>query len=271
MGKIIGFGNGLGIRKGSNVNFSREVDIYKQGLTTPLSSDQDLKLRSFVVDLKKGLGIKNLSDAFDVMYILAGETAESSLKNLVKDAYHCTAVNAPAFTKFEGFTGDGASNYLDTNYNANEHGDKYTVNNASFGIYRRSGSSSVALIGARSTYSSAISIVPGGVSYLVINMNETDAAFDIPYTQHGIYILTRPNSSQIIAHANGNKYNATKSSAGMPNLNNWILGRNYQSGQFSSVQISFAFFGRNLTDSDVNVLKDLIESYMDSNGKGVIA
>ena len=86
-----------------------EVTAYIDGLTTPLSSGQLTALNTFVKALKDGLSITLLSEVFDVMYILAGETEESSLRNLIKRAHDAEAVNSPTFTTLEGFTGDASS------------------------------------------------------------------------------------------------------------------------------------------------------------------
>jgi hypothetical protein len=71
-------------------NSVAEVVTYTTGLTTPLSAGQIAKLNTLVLSLRSGLGISLLSDAFDVLYLFAGETSESSLRNLVKNANHAT-------------------------------------------------------------------------------------------------------------------------------------------------------------------------------------
>ena len=48
-----------------------------------------------------------------------------------------TAVNTPTFTASQGYTGNGTSSYLNTNFIPNTNGVKYTLNSASAGIYLR--------------------------------------------------------------------------------------------------------------------------------------
>ena len=67
-----------------------DLKIYLDSLTTPLSAGQQSLLNTLVVDLKAGLGITNLSDAFDQMLIHANETIESGLHNLVKRLHDAT-------------------------------------------------------------------------------------------------------------------------------------------------------------------------------------
>ena len=92
--------NGTNISVTNNINAEAELTTYITGLTTPLSSAQLLRLNTLIKTIKTRLSISALSEAFDTIYVLAGETSESSLKNLVKDAHHCTAVNAPTFTQY---------------------------------------------------------------------------------------------------------------------------------------------------------------------------
>jgi hypothetical protein len=103
--------------KPGGTSLNAETVTYITGLTTPLSSGQVTLIDTFVTSLKTGLSITTLDEVFDVMYILAGETAESSLRNLIKNDHHATAVNSPTFTALEGFTGDGLTKYINTNYN----------------------------------------------------------------------------------------------------------------------------------------------------------
>ena len=111
-----------------------EVDAYLTGLTTPLSGEQVTRINTLVKNLKQGLSVESLSEVFDVMYVLAGETQESSLRNLVKDAHHATGVNSPTFEQYKGFKGNKTSHFVDTNYNPST-ATNYKQNSACMGAY----------------------------------------------------------------------------------------------------------------------------------------
>jgi hypothetical protein len=114
-----------------------EILSYLSGLTTPLSSGQIRRLNTLVREIKTGFNISALSSAFDVMYVLGGETAESSLRNLVKRAHDATTVNSPTWTQFEGYISNGTSSYLRSNYTPSTDMSAYGVNSASLGVYSR--------------------------------------------------------------------------------------------------------------------------------------
>lgn len=114
-----------------------DISVYISGLVTELTGNQIARLETMVVGIKSALGISRLYEAFDIFYVLAGETQESSLRNLIRRSHDCTAILAPAWVQYEGFTSDGSTNYLDTNFNSLVDSIIYTLNDASSFIYIR--------------------------------------------------------------------------------------------------------------------------------------
>ena len=111
--------------------------------------------------VKDSLQISSLSSKFDGMYLLANETSEAGLKNLVKRQHDATAVNSPTFTQWEGFTGnENTYAHISTNYYPRTQAVSYALNSGSFGIYFRTNmlGSGINLNGCASTS------VDGGVN-----------------------------------------------------------------------------------------------------------
>jgi hypothetical protein len=253
-----------------------EVDTYISGLSTPLSSGQIALLNTFVGSLKTGLSISALSEVFDVMYILAGETAESSLRNLIARNYDATTVNSPTFTALEGYTGENTK-YLNSNYNPYTNGIRYTQNSASIGVYSRTNqNNSSSLCGASnaaSTYIGNTYIIPryGDVFYSKIN-NNTGGDTEVGNSDaRGMFVLSRNSSSSFSAYKNKVKSDSSKNTDGLTQYNFFIGARNnagsatgYYSGQYS-----FYFVGRGLSETEENTLYDAFQAYMTSNGKQV--
>lgn len=264
------------IQQGALLNQNEpEVEAYITGLTTPLSSTQIGKLNTFVAALKTGLGISALSDAFDVMYILAGETAESSLKNLVKNAHHATSVNSPDFTQFEGFNGNGTTSYINTNYNPVLDGSTVKINDICIGGYERINIiSNEAFMGGYLSTDKSIQMYSLTTSGLKSRLNDGDLTS----------ALLRPNSlgmcmSSRLLSIKKLYYNKTDSNdfninpIDMPNISIHILSFNNNGNPafLSKRQISFVFMGKHFVKSEKDNITDAFEAYMDSNGKGVIA
>lgn len=267
IGPVIG-----GVPIGSLLNqMQPEVATYIDGLVTPLSAEQIGRLNTFVKTLKTGLGITALSDYFDVLYILAGETSESSLRNLVKNAHYATAVNAPVFTQFEGFNGNGTSSYINNNYKFLTQAVNYKQNDASFGVYVRDNIGSTPLGVSAAGALSTITYV-SGVMYSGIN--SVSAGDTIGFTVNkGLFSLSRDNNANYDINFNKTKLSTIiNASSGLLDLNTFTCARNNSgSPTYSTNQIAFTFYAKSISLSQRDVIVDAFEAYMDSNGKGVIA
>ena len=202
------------------------------------------------------------------------------MRNLVANVNHCTKQGSPVYAQYEGFTG-ATNGYLNTGYNPNTEGLRFTQNNASYGIYCRTNANTInAAMGQydasvytflRVRYSNLINGHLNGNATGYSNVAETDS--------RGLTIIARNGSSytNMICYKNKTASNATAGgvgdSAGRVNNNMYILCRNADgtAGAFdTSHQFSFAFVGRFLTTGERDIIVDAIEAYMDANGKGVI-
>jgi len=249
--------------------YNTELINYIAGLATPLGDTQKLLVNNFVKDIKSGLSIADLDDAFDFIYLLAGETSESSLKNLVKNAHHATAVSSPTFTAGHGFAGNGTSSYLDTNYNPSTEAINYLLDSASIGIYSNTNISTgvMADMGCR-TSSSTNRIFLGSrfndtfLGHLNTNFVSAETANT---DSRGSFIITRTNTSVQVDYKNGNVSRAgTDTSTGLPNAN-MVIGAINTAGTkslFSTREYAFAFAGRGFTQAEVYIIHGAIAKYL---------
>ena len=263
----------LGHGGGSYRIVNAELTTYTTGLTTALSTSQLRNLDTFITSLKTGLSITNLSDAFDVMYVLAGETSESSLRNLVKNAHHATAVNSPTFTKYEGFKGNGTTSYIDTNYNPSTQGSRFKQNDASIGVYTRD---SIKDKGAPTglTSSSSQSVLVVASTTLYYGCNSSSPSKIIHDGRAGLYTIYRSAAAATFARVNKIALASSATASVAPISGNfWICGRNKTdaAGTYNNNQIAFQFLGKSLSTTHADIIVDAIEAYMDANGKGVIS
>lgn len=252
-----------------------EVTDYVDGLTTSLSDEHTERIDVFVTMLKDSLSISSLGDYFDFMYLMANETEEVAARNLIKRSHDLTQVNDVAFTVFEGFTGDGSADYLNTNYNPTSDKVNVAQNDVSYGIYSRTG---------RAASNSAYSGANDGVALMVNLFRATNTArfrlnsgadFSLiaNTSSQGFFIGNRNASDDIDGYKNYTlSSQGTIASTGMPNLNMFLLAYN-NSGTplgYDAVQLSFAYLGEGLTDTEVRQITNSVEFYMDAIGAGVI-
>ena len=284
MGWILGLGNGVVFRTGSSrawssywVNRHPELKTYITGLITPLSNKQIIRIGEFIEALKNGLSITNLSDAFDVMYILAGETEESSLKNLVKDSHHCSNVHSSVFVQYEGFTGDGANDYLNTNYNPSTEGQRFTQNNASIMVLSRTNiSGEYCDTGSRLATTNYLNIFSRlSTDKVSGRLNDRSTVIDGGcIDSRGLFMLTRNSnlSTGLLGYRNKDALakTGTTNSVTIPNTNiligaRAVVGDNPEC--YSPRQIAFHAMGVYMSTNYRDIICDALANYGTSCGK----
>lgn len=273
----LGLGIGLKTSKSRSwIPQNIELSAYITGLTVPISPEELLRLDALLTYWKTGWGCSLLSDCADAMWIFSTEQEEAGLKNIVKNAHHCTKVNTIAYVANEGFTSNGVSSYLRTHYAPSVDSDKFTLNSGAFGIYARTtrALSATKSHGADNTIGD-IRINP----YRLANTQAgkiNDTTFQTSATRDtalGMTTIIRSafNSRRIVANKLSGSANATTSTALL--TEEMLLGAYSNSGTpagFDDIQLAFAFLTRGLSAEEMNVLFDGFEAYLDSKGKGVV-
>ena len=120
--KSASHGGGTGIPQDS-------LNIFAAMDTPPTAARQTL-INNAVVSLKAA-GLWNM---LDTLIVEAAATAQAGLINWIQPANVATAVNAPTFVADRGYTGDGATSYLNTN-RAMGIGPNFSQNNFHVGFW----------------------------------------------------------------------------------------------------------------------------------------
>ena len=120
------------------ITYDEDLVTFMTGLATPLSETYAGVLDSFVKGLKSDLSLTNLSDYFDVLYVGASETVETTARNLAKRAHDGTinVTTAPyVFYEWLGILGDAAKRvFIDTNYNPSTEAEALSATDNSMGM-----------------------------------------------------------------------------------------------------------------------------------------
>jgi len=134
---FVGVGIGVGRQRFAGGGFDADYQAVlnyatTQGYTLP-SAGQQVKQNQLVLDLKAG-GIWSKLDTFRV-YATDGSSSYALID--WKRLSLCTAVNSPTFTSNSGFSFNGTSNYIDTNFNPNTlvGANNYKLLDASIGCW----------------------------------------------------------------------------------------------------------------------------------------
>ena len=210
----------------------------------------------------------------DIFYLFAQTTnaASEALMNWVTTGLYNAVIvpngGALTFTALEGFTGDGAA-YINTGYNPTDHGVNFIQDSASFGYYARTVGPGV-MMGTGNVNSAAATL-----NSCNSKMNDTTWNDPVPGAPAvGIHIYNRLASTTKDVFINKTKYSGAIASTGLPltGIPFYVLAYNNNGGvvNICAEQCSMAFTGSGLTQANVDDLTDRVETYMDSNGKGVI-
>lgn len=217
-------------------------------------------------------GVWDKSDRIFVFAIHTNNNGESLIDWKNPTGTAATMVNNPIFTPFEGFTGDGATKYINSNYNPVIDGINYTLNNGSIGAYSRTNNNEVAAL-TGSVSSGSVSQVAYDNLNIYGEINTSAFAFTPVANSLGWVIASRETSALQTLYQNKTLVlTNTSIPISIPNYNNFILARNLVGSPnlFSTKQISFVTYGGGLNQTEIDSLFDYSEAYMDSNGKGVI-
>jgi hypothetical protein len=221
------FGVGVGVRVGGqrfggDAGFDSDYQAVlnyatTQGYTLP-SAGQQVKQNQLVLDLKSG-GIWSKLDTFAVF--ATNGNIDFALIDWKRLSQY-TAVNSPTFTTNEGFTGNGTSSYVDTNFNPSTSGVNYTLNNASRYFFPHAFVSTGRIDGTTST--AVNSIVRSSLATQRINSGSGNLALSFDYTA-----VINPKSIHRTSSTSVDLFNGTagttgvQTSASILNSNQFVL------------------------------------------------
>jgi hypothetical protein len=253
--------NGQRVYYEAEAAYTTEYQAVLDAMTTDPTGDT----LTWQNDMVYSLDTAGIWDNLDVFYVCASNNEDNAKINWINPGtFDITdpGTTAPTFTRFEGWTGDGSSDYLSTNYNPFSEATYYLINDCSFGGYFRSlGASTDAFFG-----SSAANHVERYSATYRFEVNGNDAT-TYPLFSAGLFYADRALSTEAKFFSNGSLDQTDAHNSGaIPNADFVILNNN--STGFSSGQISIFFAGGSLADKAAS-FNTIIETYMDAIGKGV--
>lgn len=252
------------------------------GYTAP-SGTTLTALDTFITTLKS-TGIWALCD---VIYLPATNgDSDFACYNLKNPAtFKLTKVNSPTFTSLQGFTGNGSSSYLNTGWNPSTNGVNYTLNSASLGGYARTdntdGTQRVLIGVTDATGFTQFTPKLSTTAFLwgfqrINNAGVNFKSYNGITNANGFYNSNRFGSgaNDLNLYRNGSSLtvnqNGSIPSTNVPNNNVYLLASNNNgtAAGFSREQLSFAYFGADLT-AQASSFYSAIQTYMTTLGTNV--
>lgn len=226
-------GSGIVIIKYKYQNFTAAQAYFNQ--VTANGGTLTVNEKTYITTFTTALGDDIYE--FDRLWIFGLSDSIAARTSLVNPtSTMITAVNSPTFTASQGYTGNGTTSYLNTNYNPSTDGVKYTLNNATGLAYLTDNViSSGNCFGSVSGSNVSALIFPQYSSNLPIYyINQFGADSYATGTSAGLVTVQRYNSSNISYYKNSTlNASSTKASTLIPNYSMYICGRN-SSGVFTN-------------------------------------
>lgn len=236
-------------------------------------------LKGQLSKLIDSLDYYNIWDSADVYRVFALQDTADATLNLISTNFKATRKNTPTFTAYTGFTGNGSSMYINSNYNPSSNATHYRLNSASIHVYTNSNTivDAKALTGVTDgTNVNLFSYRTAGYFQLRLN----SALASILTYQHrnnigGGLTLTRNSSSQTCVLQNDGVYlhSGTNNSTALPNGKIFTLCYNSSGSAlgYSNDQLSFFYVGGQLTELQAQKLYEAEQRYLDfyNTGKAI--
>jgi hypothetical protein len=268
---MFGVGIGIGIGRQRFAGGGFDADYQKiltlssaAGYTLP-SAGQQIKQNDLVLALKAG-GIWSKLDTFA---LFANDVNISNpIPNPYSNAFALvdwirtantntlvtyTAVNSPTWSSNGGFTGNGTSSYIDTNFNPATQGVNYTLNNASrYALITGTNTT----IDGNSISSSNNQFRRGSSTNHTINAtNVLNSSFS--FAENSIISIHRTSANDVTLFNDKTSGTRTQLSVSLPIVNQFILRR---ATLYSDNMIKFYAMGASLV-SENNAFVDALNTY----------
>lgn len=268
-------------------DYDVDLQTYWAGLTTPLDTAQKERLETLITSIKTGLGITNLSDKFDVMYVLANQTLEAAMRNVVKRAHDCVDPSSadyglPDFEQYRGvYSTWNYGEHLDTDYNQLRDADNALVTDCAIGVYctDEKATPGATMAWGSGPYNSLIlrytttENARGNINGVAVsNFMQNDSS--VGYGQ-GFTIIGRTGNNMYHQKDGGTWVGPVASTAGSGyGATMLILASRDASGNVTGMtnnEIGFFFISSNLNQAQADVIVEAVEAYMDAIGAGEIS
>jgi len=210
----------------------------------------------------------------DVVWVYASHTngaGEALINWKLPGTYDATAYNAPTFTAYEGFLGNGTTQYIDCNWVPSVSAVNLSLNSASLIIYIRTNVGNDTYHGVSGT--NRLYLLPrssANIAYHQILGAQGSAA---NLDGSGMYVVSRTAAAVDKTYRNKavliNATNAVTYALPAYSPYSLALNNNGVATGFRADQVSLYAFGAGLTQTDVNNITDYYNNAMRILGKNV--
>jgi hypothetical protein len=227
------------------------------GLDTPHKAAYDTLICGLVSD-----GVYAQQDS---LLVFAAQDVTSSLLDLTANAHNATAVNAPTFAANQGYTGNGTSSYIDTNYNPSVSSSGMSLNNTHGAVYFGTTQTTALVPGYGSNNSLFRMLVTGKPTMALQNRNDASNTLsfsDASAADNRLFASTRRDSTQFFLFINGASASSVAATSTTLSDEIYALASGTGPATFSNAQVRALSVGQQLSDAQALALYNRLHAYM---------
>jgi len=215
-------------------------------------------------------------DKLDVFYNFANEintAGEAQINWKTPGTRNATLVNSPIFTSLAGFSTNGSSSYINTNYTPSTHRVNYSLNSASMFVYPTTVTEpltqsmyDIGVLGGPSSGYISANFYSDNMARVELNTNVDWTVSSSQYT--GFFVLNRTASNSTTLYRNKTSLGSTSAASADYPATTLYVGclHHYFSGatSFARKRYAFAGAGASLSVDEITVLTDACNTYLSS-------
>ncbi len=223
--------------------------------------------------LVAGLATDGVAAKLDRLWVFAQLTEALALVDIIANAT-ATTVGSPTFTANRGYTGNGTTSYIDSNYNPATAGVKYIRDSASVSVWSNTSrapantcvTGGTDAVGIMDLYNY---LTNGGFTGLWVRVNGGGGIPLTNNTSQGFFTTNRSSPTGSEGYYNGASLGSIVDvSSVVANINYWIctFNQNGVPGGGSTDQVAAVAYGGSLTAGEAASLYTRLRAYMDTVG-----
>jgi len=226
-------------------------------------------------DLVEGLVDGGFWADMDLLYIFANRVQADALINWIDPGtFNADNPTSTAFVKYFGFQGNGADDYISTNYIPDTDATNATLNSTAVGIYLLDDEAGSGTDYAFSAYESTTIRTDLRARAADDNVNAYVNSGGIGSaantTTKGMFIISRTASNATGIYLGQNTLDTdTDASVDTPNVEMYLFGKVSGTQYFGSNSAAIFFIMSGVTAANADDIDTIIETYMDKIGAGV--
>lgn len=241
------------------------LDAATRTLLAAMTTQPTRSRKVAIDDMVAALKVGGVWSKLGFLYVFAAADSQAALLNWVSPGITATATSSPTFTVDRGYTGNGSSALINSNY-ANNALANYTQNNCHVGAYVLWGGGADGPAIGNGGAASYFSIIRTGGALATRMQNTTETIGAAIDNGPNHVMMSRSSGATYTPYVNGAAQSSvTQTSAALASQNFSGL-RNLTSYASSNVSLRAMHAGGALTAGQVTALYNAINAYMTAVG-----